>query len=351
VVEDLYLELTSMLQNHALHEHVFVYERVEETLFYHVSKFFSQQTAVKEAADFEKVLACLTNFEFMGQGNGDYIVRVVEPPVSVPVVLNVLAKDCTCLEAVQEIQKSPFAKKVSISFQDYQVTVLCTNAESNLFQISLPSKYSSLAFTQWLERYYAGVLAVVFDSQSAVLQAGAQPYCPKFVERCEREKKKTVAKMYQYYNSLFIQQHLERVSELGDGRLGGLPSLPAVASPEDDLLLRRCASDEDAAKVLGLNRANSKAEARPDRHPEIAIRYSNAELLAVFKKLGRFEHPLTCAQNFKIGDEGAVKELTKAKPNVVIELLKEEFLGSKYAHSGRILGELKDEITQISTSR
>lgn len=205
--------------------------------------------------------------------------------------------------------------------------------------MSLPTRYSSQAFTEWLERYYTGVLQVVFSSESAVFAPEAEPFAPKFFDRFEKEKKKTVAKMYQYYNNLFIQQHLERVNDLCKTKLNEsnlihdfdelAPVLPLASAPDYNLLLKRCASDDDAAKVLGLNR-HTNGRSHIEKHPEISIRYSNSELLAIYKKLGRFEHPLGCLESFHIDQKNAhiLKELTKAKPNVVIDLLKDEVLES-----------------------
>lgn len=62
------------------------------------------------------------------------------------------------------------------------------------------------------------------------------------------------------------------------------------------------------------------------KHPEIKIRYTSVELLRIFKKLGRFEHPLNCMDLFGLDPNNdslreILTELTNPRPNVILELL------------------------------
>lgn len=65
------------------------------------------------------------------------------------------------------------------------------------------------------------------------------------------------------------------------------------------------------------------------RHPDIKIRYTNYELLKMFKNCGRFDHPLNNMDLFKLNpDNQEIKdiliELTTPRPNVVLYLLQND---------------------------
>jgi hypothetical protein len=64
----------------------------------------------------------------------------------------------------------------------------------------------------------------------------------------------------------------------------------ALGFKDVSLLGRRSASFQDSLKNNDIN-----------------IRYSNSELLAIFKNCGKFEHPLQCPESFKLDLEESEK--------------------------------------------
>ncbi len=67
----------------------------------------------------------------------------------------------------------------------------------------------------------------------------------------------------------------------------------------------------------------------PNHHPEISTRYSNEELLQIFKSQGHFEHPIMNPTAYKLrpGNPEILllfEEMTTVRPNVVLELIRDE---------------------------
>lgn len=170
--------------------------------------------------------------------------------------------------------------------------------------------------------------------------------------------------MYHYYNYLFIEQNKDKFSNSKNRSFHNTTNNDFILNDsihsngkieEEDFLLKLDSLDEKASTALGYNRKsfskNNKNDKHQEKHPEIFYRYSNDDLLRIFKNLGRFEHPLNCKDSFKI-DSGSdeitsiLQEITNPKANVVIELLKDEMheKGKSKAKKNHVLVDLDHEI-------
>lgn len=98
----------------------------------------------------------------------------------------------------------------------------------------------------------------------------------------------------------------------------------------EDLLLTLDENGEAASEVLGFKKHKSQNEeeenktpkvqsSSANKNPEIHIRYSQKEMLRIFKTLGRFEHPLQTMSSFKLKEDDIdtqliLEDLTNPKP-------------------------------------
>lgn len=104
---------------------------------------------------------------------------------------------------------------------------------------------------------------------------------------------------------------------------------PAPIQSQEDPLLTIDETDEHASTLLGFKK-KVEAHASIFHHPEIKLRYTNQEMLKIFKTLGRFESPLNTLFTFRIDERNSdtLSEIMGSKPNVVLELLKDELLSA-----------------------
>lgn len=112
---------------------------------------------------------------------------------------------------------------------------------------------------------------------------------------------------------------------------------------EVNLLLNMDASDEVTSMTLGYKdpSATENWPVNPRHHPEIQVRYSNEDLLKIFKTLGNFEHPLSSPETFKLsGIDGErlliFDDITTSRPDVVLEIVRDDIeQRRRRASSGR----------------
>lgn len=87
-------------------------------------------------------------------------------------------------------------------------------------------------------------------------------------------------------------------------------------------------NDEFACLALGF-KVDHQRVINPNHHLEISVRYSNDQLLRIFKTLGRFDHPLTCLESFGLKEDNPetrsiLETLTQHKPDVVLEIVRDD---------------------------
>lgn len=88
-------------------------------------------------------------------------------------------------------------------------------------------------------------------------------------------------------------------------------------------------NDEYASLALGYKDQVSSLthKVTSNLHPDIKVRYSGAQILDIYKSLGRFEHPLNCLERFKLQELNPenlriLRTLTSTKADVVLEIVK-----------------------------
>jgi hypothetical protein len=131
-------------------------------------------------------------------------------------------------------------------------------------------------------------LQVICNSSKIVLKLDSEPYVPQANPMQIQERKRTIADMYHYYNYILMNKNNNNASA----------SLDRSNFEDIDsrlLLLKMDKMDEVASAALGFNGHTQSKKHESDnsfKNPAISIRYSNEDLLKIFKNLGRFEHPL-----------------------------------------------------------
>lgn len=94
-----------------------------------------------------------------------------------------------------------------------------------------------------------------------------------------------------------------------------------------NLLLQMDPDDEFASFALGYRSKPSEDSSK--FHPEIQVRYSNDQMLRIYKNLGKFEHPLSQLSVYGISSRDfhrieTMSLLTAEKADIMTEFLKED---------------------------
>ncbi|CDW88895.1 UNKNOWN [Stylonychia lemnae] len=361
-LENLHLELNDISLNFKNLPHVTSNFIRDGYLYLLVKDLFNHQKSVPIFSEFMHILFHMESFQFQDQLNGDFLMRFNPGYVNIPVALKIQGNQISVAEFQAAIFSSPFFKRCEI---------LSFNPLNLQLQIQFRSKFSSQAFTHWLNKYYSDVLSVVCNSSDLVLQIDAEPYNPKNEINLESEKKRIVEKMYQYYNYLLLDQNKDRIRKENNNNTTMNASTNVTANnltlknqtsnlnstrdlmlkqsksetsylldkthrdtndakAQGSLLLKTDTIDDEVTTALGFVQKNPFKQCDEGeqslKHPDISIRYSMHELLMIFKVTGRFDHPLTSMSSFKMdeNDKDAKKilcEITNKKPNVILNLL------------------------------
>ena len=94
------------------------------------------------------------------------------------------------------------------------------------------------------------------------------------------------------------------------------------------MLLKMDTNDEFTSIALGY-RQGERAEDGEKYNPDIKIRYSNDQLLRIYKNLGKFEHPLSNVRSYGVDEHDSERlylldMITLNKPDLMPELLKDD---------------------------
>lgn len=145
--------------------------------------------------------------------------------------------------------------------------------------------------------------------------------------------------MYSYYNYLLLESSREELNQL-DPKFRQIRY--NVDNTTDDLLLALDNSTEVMRAALEKSTLNPLDDTQQmsfaNHHSEIVHRYSNSELVGIFKKLGRFVHPKDAMEHLKIKENdkeifNILLSITNDKPNVVLENLKGLHFPTRKPHS------------------
>ena len=218
--------------------------------------------------------------------------------------------------------------------------------ELSTFQLRFATKFSADAFCHWLSEAdeLSSSLSVVVNSSKILLNQDSEPFVPmptddvadtenlNELQMDEEGKQRAIERLYHYYNYLILEQNRERLyarpeeyqnlnrairenREVGQGELS------------KNLLLQMDPDDEFASYALGYR--SKLSEDTSKYHPEIQVRYSNDQMLRIYKNLGKFDHPLSQLSNFGISSRDyeridVMSLLTTEKADIMTEFLKED---------------------------
>ncbi len=147
----------------------------------------------------------------------------------------------------------------------------------------------------------------------------------------EEGKQRAIERLYHYYNYLILEQNRDRLyarpEEYQNLNRAIRESKESEGELSKNLLLQMDPDDEFASFALGYRSKPSEDSSK--FHPEIQVRYSNDQMLRIYKNLGKFEHPLSQLSVYGISSRDfhkieTMSLLTAEKADIMTEFLKED---------------------------
>jgi hypothetical protein len=207
------------------------------------------------------------------------------------------------------------------------------------------TRFSADAFCHWLSEddELSSSLAIIANSSKILLNQDSEPFIPMPTDddegaenlsepqMDEEGKQRAIERLYHYYNYLILEQNRDRLyarpEEYQNLNRAIRESKESEGELSKNLLLQMDPDDEFASFALGYRSKPSEDSSK--FHPEIQVRYSNDQMLRIYKNLGKFEHPLSQLSVYGISSRDfhkieTMSLLTAEKADIMTEFLKED---------------------------